>query len=91
MCVGSLRYPAWKALHHIANCSLIGFTTLFHIISQTARFSGKKVTERRIFAMILHKTLHETILFATRIQRVIIVNINVRWSSCTVLVILVEF
>jgi hypothetical protein len=35
-------------MRHIAICGQPGFTVFFHIISQSARFSGKKVTEHKM-------------------------------------------
>ena len=60
----------------------------FHIISSKARFSGKKVIEHKMCALIFSIILSENVHILRRIQRDII---NVHRSSCKVPVILVLF
>ena len=44
-------------MRHIVICSLTRSTISFHIISQTARFYLKKVTEHKMCVLILSTTL----------------------------------
>jgi hypothetical protein len=70
----------------IVICRLSDLTKCFHITSQTARSSGKKDTELKIWFSL--QFLSETFLILRRIRRD---NINVRKSSCKVPVVLVTF
>jgi hypothetical protein len=43
-------------MRHIAICCLPASIIFFHIISQTARFSGKKVMEHKTYVLIFCRT-----------------------------------
>ena len=74
---------------HIVICGLSGSTIVFDIISQTARFSGKKLLNiKRVFCFSL-QMLFETFLILRRIQRDIVKN--VKTTFCEVSVILFGF
>jgi hypothetical protein len=89
----SLAYPVCKAHdpYYIAICGLSGFTTLFHIISQTARFSKKKKKgiEHKMCVLNFSTNLSKTFLILKRTQRDIV--INVKTSSRKVPTVLVRF
>ena len=56
LCFCSLCYPAWKAHapYYMIICVLSGFTELFHIISQTARFSEKSYWIYKVYFGFLY-------------------------------------
>jgi len=58
VCVYSLSYPACSAhaSHYVVICVLFGSTIFFHIISQTARFLEKGVTEYKTRVLIFSTT-----------------------------------
>jgi len=62
-------------MRHIVICGLPGSTIFFHIISQTARFSGK-VIKYKLCVFILSAMLSETFLILRRIQQDIITNVH---------------
>ena len=43
-------------MRHIAICGLSGSSIFFHVISQTARFSTKSVTEYKMYVLIFSTT-----------------------------------
>ena len=76
-------------MHPIVMCGLPGSTIFFHIISQMVRFLKKvKVTEHNMGVLIFSTILSENFLILIRIERDI--TINVHWSSCKVLIIIVK-
>ena len=92
LCVCSLSYPARKAHapYYIVICGLSGCTTFFHIISQTALLSGKKIIEHKMcFFFIFSTTLIWNIShFKKKSARDIVRNVHI--SSCKVSVIIVK-
>ena len=80
MFVSSLGYPACNA--H-APWSYVACPALqCHIIASTARFSGKKVTENKMFVLIFSATCLKHFLFEEELSE--IWSKNVYWSSCEV-------
>jgi hypothetical protein len=59
-------------VRHIAICGLSGSTIFFHIISNTARFSKKKVIEHNMFFLQL---LSQTFLILGTTEQEIIKNV----------------
>jgi hypothetical protein len=86
----SLAYPAWKSYASYCDviCGPSGSSIFLDIISQTTRFS-KKVIEDKMSVLVFSTTLSRTVLILRRNQRDIV--INVKTSSCKVLVVLVGF
>jgi hypothetical protein len=76
-------------MRHISIRALLRSTIFFHVISQTARFSEKKVTEHEMGVFIFYTTFVCNIFILGRTERDM--KKNVYWSSCKVLVILVRF
>jgi hypothetical protein len=78
MCVCSLSYPACKAHapYYIVICGLSGCTIFFHIISQTARFSGKKLLNIKCVFCFHLQILSETFLVLRRMQRSTVINVH---------------
>ena len=74
---------------NIVICDLPGPTIFFHIISQTALFSKTKLLNIICVFWFSLQLLSETFLILRRIWRDIILHI--RWSSCTVPLLLSEF
>ena len=72
-------------MRHTVVFDLSGCTVFFHIVSYTARFSGKKVIEHIINVLIFSTTLSETFPILRRIERDMIINMY--WSLCKVLVV----
>ena len=87
----SLAYAACNA--YAPYCDVMfgpsGSTTCFDIISQRARFSGKKSLNVKCVFWFSLQLLSKTFLILRRIQWDIV--INVQRASCKVLVILVRF
>ena len=73
-------------LHRIVICLLYGSAVFFHIVSQTAQFSKKKVIEHKLG---VSQIVSETFLIQWRTERVMI--INTYGSLCKVSVSLVIF
>jgi len=80
VCVCSLRYPACKthAPYYIVICGLSGCAIFLYIISYTAQFSKKKITEHKMCVLIFSTLLSETFLILRIIQRDIIVGLHVK-------------
>jgi hypothetical protein len=74
--VCSLSYPACKAHapYYIVICGLPGSTIFFHIISQTARFSEKKLLNIKCVFIFSLQLLYATFLILRRIQRDIVIK-----------------
>jgi hypothetical protein len=83
-CIYSLSYPKRKA--HAPYCHLwpIRLCNIFHIMSQTARFSKKLYNRKCVFRFSL-PNLSVTDLILRSIE------LDMIWSSCAVPVILVIF
>jgi hypothetical protein len=64
VCVALGIQQAWR-MRHIVICGLPGSVIVFHLISQTARFYLKTVTEHKMYVLTLSKTL----LVLRRIER----------------------
>jgi hypothetical protein len=77
-------------MRHIVTCGLHLSTIFFYIISQTARFSKRKVIEHTVcvFWFSLQRS-SETFLILRRNERD--VTKNVYWSSCEVPLLLSDF
>ena len=76
-------------MRHIFICGLSLSTIFFHIISETAGFSEKKLLNTKCVFRFSLQLLSEIFLIITRTERDMI--INVYRSSCKVPVILVRF
>ena len=76
-------------MRHIIICGLSGCTPFFHIISQTARFSGKKVIEHKMCVLIFCTAFVRNTSHSKKTERDMIMNVE--WSSCRVPVIFVQF
>ena len=61
-------------VHHIVNCGLPGCTTFFHFISQTARFSGKKMFTHEMCLDFLNIFFSETFFILGRTEGDMIIN-----------------
>jgi hypothetical protein len=83
-CICGLSYPACTTHvpYYIVFCGLSGSTTFFHIISQMAWFSGKKVTEHKMY-VLSWQLLTEKVLILRRIVWNMITEVywRLRWSS----------
>ena len=76
-------------MHNTVICGLSGSTILFHIISQTARFSGGGDNEHKMCVLMFSITFVWNISHPKKNEGNILKNVH--WSSCKVLVILVRF
>jgi hypothetical protein len=90
VCARSHRYPARKvhAQYYTVICGLLGSTMFFYVISQTARFSRKKLLNITCVFQISLQLLSEIFLILRRTERDVI---NAYWASCNMLVILVIY
>ena len=89
VCVCSLRYPACNV--HAPYCHLwsTSFYIIFpHFFINDKIFGEKNVNENKICVLIPLHLLSETFLIIRRTERDMITNVY--WSSCKVLVILVQ-
>jgi len=68
----------FSAPHYIVTYVLSGFTMFFHIISQTARFSGKKLLNKKCVFLTMSEVLCETFCVLRRMQRDIVISVR-RW------------
>jgi len=75
-------------MHHVIFRSLSGSTT-FSTLSHKRHDIRQNITEHKMCVLILYTILSESFLILRRTERDM--NINVRRSSCKVLVILVTF
>jgi len=78
-----------KRMRRIVYCVLSGCTVIFHIISQKARISERKIIEHKICVLISSTTLSVPFIILERIERDIV--ISVRRSVRKVPVIAVRF
>jgi hypothetical protein len=80
--VCSLGYPACKAhaQYYIVICGLSGCTIFFHIISQTERFSEKKVIEHEMRILTFSSNLSEHFLIQKSVHWDIIIHLH-RYSG----------
>jgi len=74
---------------HIVICGLSRSTICFHIISKTARFSKKKVTEHKTCVLIFFTTFVWNISHSKK--KLARYDSNFYWSSCKVPFIIVRF
>jgi len=86
VCVSSLSYPACSEHALVLSSDQSGCTLYFHIMSQMARFSEKKVIEHKTCVLIFSVTLSGTFLILRRNERDAIKSVY--WSSYKVPVIL---
>jgi hypothetical protein len=72
-----LGYPECNAHapYYIVICGLSVSTIFLHIISQTARFSGKNCIECKMCVLTYLQLLSETFLIIGRIRRDLITNV----------------
>jgi len=80
-----------RAMHmnHTVICGLPDYTVFSHIISQTARFCGKKDIDHKICVLISSASLF-FLIFVLRITERDMVE-NVCWYSCKVPIFLFRF
>jgi hypothetical protein len=78
-----------KRMRRIVICGVSGSNIRFHIISLTARFSGKNLLCTKCVFWFSLQLLSDTFLIPRRIRRDIIINVH--RSSCNLHVILVRF
>ena len=78
-----------KLMRHIVIYDLPGSTLFFHIISQRARFSKKKILNTKCVFYFSLQRLAKIFLILRTIEQVMIKNVY--RSSCKVPVILVRF
>jgi hypothetical protein len=71
-------------MRHVV-CSLSGFTKLFEIISQMARFSGKKLLNTNCVFWLSLQPVFEIVLIGRGIQRDIAINVKTSSSKVPVI------
>ena len=69
-------------MRHIVICGLPRSTVFIHIISQTARFSKKKVIEHKMCVASFSTISSEIFFILRKTERHLIKNVY--WSSCKV-------
>jgi hypothetical protein len=67
-------------MRHIVICCLSGFTIVFHIILQQARFTKRRLSNIICAFGLSLQLLSESFLILGRIKRNIVLNVH--WSSC---------